>query len=85
MPDQCGNGDAPTFAEAKGIKAGPKIADHLPIMGDPFAIGLIVQNLIDKMTKYNQRSGCIRLCRKHPLYFICGAEGSAQFRKVASK
>jgi len=66
VPDQCGNGDAPTFAEAKGIKSGPKIADHLPIMGDPFAIGLIVQNLIDRMIKYNQRPGCIRLMSQAP-------------------
>ena len=53
--------DARTLAEATGIKVETKIADHLPIVGDPFAIGLIVQNLIDNAIKYSQRDGCIRL------------------------
>jgi signal transduction histidine kinase len=53
--------DARTLAEARGIKVETNIADHLPILGDPFAIGLIVQNLIDNAIKYNQRGGCIRL------------------------
>ena len=53
--------DARTLAEDTGIKVETTIADHLPIVGDPFAIGLIVQNLIDNAIKYNQRDGCIRL------------------------
>jgi signal transduction histidine kinase len=53
--------DARTLAEDTGIKVETTIADHLPIVGDPFAIGLIVQNLIDNAIKYNQRDGRIRL------------------------
>jgi signal transduction histidine kinase len=53
--------DARTLAEDAGIKVETKITDHLPIVGDPFAIGLIVQNLVDNAIKYNQPGGCIRL------------------------
>jgi two-component system heavy metal sensor histidine kinase CusS len=53
--------DARTLAEPRGIKVETDMPDHLPIVGDPFAISLIVQNLIDNAIKYNQRGGCIRL------------------------
>ena len=53
--------DARTLAEPRAIQVEVSTADHLPVVGDPFAIGLIVQNLIDNAIKYNYRGGCIRL------------------------
>jgi signal transduction histidine kinase len=53
--------DARTLAEPRAIKVETNMADQLPIVGDRFAIGLIVQNLIDNAIKYNQRGGCLRL------------------------
>jgi len=53
--------DARTLAESQAIKVETNMADHLPIVADRFAIGLIVQNLIDNAIKYNERGGCIRL------------------------
>jgi two-component system, OmpR family, heavy metal sensor histidine kinase CusS len=53
--------DARTLAEPQRISVESEMAKHLPIVGDRFAAGLIVQNLLDNAIKYNKYGGSIRL------------------------
>jgi signal transduction histidine kinase len=53
--------DIETLATSEGISLETKMERPAFILGDRFAISLIVQNLIDNAIKYNQRGGAIRL------------------------
>lgn len=51
--------DASVMAEAEGLEVETKLPDQLPIVADRRAVSLIVQNLLENATKYNQPEGCI--------------------------
>ena len=54
--------DARALAEPQGIEVDTEVSENLPIVGDRFALDLIVQNLVDNAIKYNRPGdGCVRI------------------------
>jgi len=51
--------DLRALAEPRGLSVEAELPQHLPVVADRRAVGLIIQNLVENAIKYNEPGGCI--------------------------